>query len=308
MLLNFSDDFKDTDDEIIEVNKKKEKGKATVGDEDLKHRMPTNAKIYDRIGDPKDHACAKDTKEISKIIRIANETLPNFKERWVSESNAIPNVPELMQILSFMSSHKCPELPKRFSDSIPKTVDKMLKRVDDYVRSKEAFRNTELPKDAKWHTEREKSMMVDEKWMNVPIMFPPILARDLSKEALIVEAEVERWTEDAEIALQELKKTILNLPSLITLIPKEKLYVYLAASQEAVGNEYSRKGQKAKPNRQNRAREQKERKEKSKSKPSQKFKVNKIKSKSTPGSGFGKSIKNQTRKPKLPKVGPPVPT
>ncbi|GJZ40622.1 hypothetical protein Tco_0587508 [Tanacetum coccineum] len=33
-----------------------------------------------------------------------------------------------------------------------------------------------------------------------------------------------------------------------------------------------------------------------------------IKSKSTPGSGFGKSIENQTRKRKLPKVGPPVPT
>ncbi|GKE90740.1 hypothetical protein Tco_1571835 [Tanacetum coccineum] len=33
-----------------------------------------------------------------------------------------------------------------------------------------------------------------------------------------------------------------------------------------------------------------------------------IKSKSTPGSGFGKSIENRTRKRKLPKVGPPVPT
>ncbi|GJZ55765.1 hypothetical protein Tco_0610958 [Tanacetum coccineum] len=49
-------------------------------------------------------------------------------------------------------------------------------------------------------------------------------------------------------------------------------------------------------------------KEKSKLKPSQKVKVNKVKSKSTPGSGFGKSIENRTRKPKLPKVGPPVPT
>ncbi|GJX71247.1 RNA-directed DNA polymerase, eukaryota, reverse transcriptase zinc-binding domain protein [Tanacetum coccineum] len=45
-----------------------------------------------------------------------------------------------------------------------------------------------------------------------------------------------------------------------------------------------------------------------KSKPSQKVKVNKVKSKSTPGSGIGKSIENQTRKSKLPKVGPPVPT
>ncbi|GJX48748.1 reverse transcriptase domain-containing protein [Tanacetum coccineum] len=62
----------------------------------------------------------KDPTEISKIVRKVNETLPNFKERWASESNAILNVPELMQISSFMSSHKCPELAKRFSDSIPK--------------------------------------------------------------------------------------------------------------------------------------------------------------------------------------------
>ncbi|GJU45089.1 reverse transcriptase domain-containing protein [Tanacetum coccineum] len=63
-------------------------------------------------------ACDKNPTKISKIARRANETLPHFKERWVSESNAIPNVPELMQMSSFMSSHKCPELVKRFSDSV----------------------------------------------------------------------------------------------------------------------------------------------------------------------------------------------
>ncbi|GJR57957.1 hypothetical protein Tco_1500119 [Tanacetum coccineum] len=52
------------------------------------------------------------------------------------------------------------------------------------------------------------------------------------------------------------------------------------------GNGYPRKGQKSKPKRQNRARERKKRKEKSKSKPSQEVKVNKVKSKSTPGTGF----------------------
>ncbi|GJY60527.1 reverse transcriptase domain-containing protein [Tanacetum coccineum] len=147
------------------------------------HRMSANVKIYDGTGDPEDHigrfvgarawfdklssesiddwgslqekflnrfgmlkACDKDPTEISKIVRKANKTLPRFKERWVSESNVIPNVPELMQISSFMSFHKCPELAKRFSDSIPKTVDEMLKRVDDYLRSEEAFRGTELPR------------------------------------------------------------------------------------------------------------------------------------------------------------------
>ncbi|GKE44939.1 reverse transcriptase domain-containing protein [Tanacetum coccineum] len=101
-------------------------------------------KFLNRFGMLK--ACDKDPTEITKIIRRTNETLPNFRERWVSESNAIPNVPELMRISSFMSSHKCPELSKRFSDKIPKTIDEMLRRVDDYVRSEEAFRNTELPK------------------------------------------------------------------------------------------------------------------------------------------------------------------
>nr|GEU98255.1 reverse transcriptase domain-containing protein [Tanacetum cinerariifolium] len=133
------------------------------------HKMSANAKIYDGTGDPEDHvgrfvrmgnqgewpmpvwfgmlkACNKDSTEISKINRKENETLSNFNEMWVSQSNVIPNVPELMQISSFTSSHNFPKLAKRFSDSIPKTVDEMLKRVDDYLRSKEAFRNTELPK------------------------------------------------------------------------------------------------------------------------------------------------------------------
>ncbi|GKC80756.1 hypothetical protein Tco_1131530 [Tanacetum coccineum] len=170
MLLDF-DDIQDVSDEDIKVNKKE---KEKVGDEDLGklfkevlkcpftrrivefsspgHRMSANAKVYDEMGDPEDHltldgkAYTKDPTETSKIKQRANETLPNFKERWVSESNAIPNVPELMQNSSFMSSHKCPELSKHFSDSTPKTVDEMLKRMDDYLQSKEAFRNTKLPK------------------------------------------------------------------------------------------------------------------------------------------------------------------
>ncbi|GJR18227.1 reverse transcriptase domain-containing protein [Tanacetum coccineum] len=218
-----------------------------------------------------------------------------------------------MQISSFMSSHKCPELAKCFSDSIPKTVDEMLKRVDDYLRSKEAYHSTELPRGefqrrdtprpneefrrpkviftldslsstpqeilaiehqlhlpqpaplvgvpskenvnryCDYHNEKghntndcfhlkrqleialesgklnhlikdvrqrgkggqrnngpqkakvinmiqshssdrkRKTTMTDEGWMNVPIIFPPILARDLSEEALVVEAEVEGY-------------------------------------------------------------------------------------------------------------------
>ncbi|GJS97288.1 reverse transcriptase domain-containing protein [Tanacetum coccineum] len=288
-------------------------------------------KFLNRFGMLK--AYDKDPIEISKIARRANETLPHFKERWVSDSNAILNVPELMQISSFMSSHKCPELAKRFSDSIPKIVDEMLKRVNDYLRSEEAFYSTELPRGSSneethrsehkfaarvpechipyvapqrpnqefhrpkavltldslsstpqeilatehqlllpqpaplvgvhskenlnryynYHNEKghitndcfhlkrqleiamesgklnhlikdvrqsgkggqwnngpqkakvinmvqshpldrkRKTTMTDEKWMNVPIIFPPVPARDLSKEALVVEAEVEGY-------------------------------------------------------------------------------------------------------------------
>ncbi|GJY46326.1 reverse transcriptase domain-containing protein [Tanacetum coccineum] len=43
-----------------------------------------------------------------------------------------------------------------------------------------------------------------------------------------------RWTEEAEKAFQELKKTILSLPTLATPIPEENLYIYLAASDKAI--------------------------------------------------------------------------
>ncbi|GJX58690.1 reverse transcriptase domain-containing protein [Tanacetum coccineum] len=43
-----------------------------------------------------------------------------------------------------------------------------------------------------------------------------------------------RWTEEAEHAFQELKKLILELPTLTTPERKEALFIYLAASREAV--------------------------------------------------------------------------
>ncbi|GJY95847.1 hypothetical protein Tco_0512208 [Tanacetum coccineum] len=45
-----------------------------------------------------------------------------------------------------MDAYKSPELAKRYSDKVPKTVDEMMTRLDDFVRSKEAFASTELPK------------------------------------------------------------------------------------------------------------------------------------------------------------------
>ena len=46
----------------------------------------------------------------TKYIEGANESLSYFKERWVSEENFFPDVPELMRISSLMNGHHCPEL------------------------------------------------------------------------------------------------------------------------------------------------------------------------------------------------------
>ncbi|GKB16650.1 hypothetical protein Tco_0850573 [Tanacetum coccineum] len=126
MLLDFDDSHDVSDDEVQDD----EKGKAKADEEDLSkpfkevlkcpftrrivefsspsHKMPTNIKIYDGTGDPEDH--------IGRFMGAGNQG------EW-----PMP-------------------LAKRFSDSIPKTVDEMLKRVDDYLRPEEAYRNTELPR------------------------------------------------------------------------------------------------------------------------------------------------------------------
>ncbi|GJR45766.1 hypothetical protein Tco_1313869 [Tanacetum coccineum] len=41
---------------------------------------------------------------------------------------------------------KCPELARRFANRVQKTVIEMMKRVDDFVKSKEAYKSTKLPK------------------------------------------------------------------------------------------------------------------------------------------------------------------
>ncbi|GKB15298.1 hypothetical protein Tco_0849221 [Tanacetum coccineum] len=45
-----------------------------------------------------------------------------------------------------MSNSKCPELARRFSDQVPRTVTKMMQRVDDFIKSEEVYRSTELSK------------------------------------------------------------------------------------------------------------------------------------------------------------------
>ncbi|GJX80057.1 hypothetical protein Tco_0328206 [Tanacetum coccineum] len=90
--------------------------------------------------------CCKDLTEVSRIIRRANEMLPDFKERWTKEMSYIPDVREVMQISAFMSNSKYPELARQFSDQVPKTVTEMMRRVDNFVKSDEAYKSTELLK------------------------------------------------------------------------------------------------------------------------------------------------------------------
>nr|GEW22785.1 hypothetical protein [Tanacetum cinerariifolium] len=91
MLLNFSDDIQDTDDEEHETNRGGDKVKTTVTDEDMSKpfkevlkcpftrriiefsstgtRMPTNVKIYDGTGDPEDHERCKTKGKMTKWER-----------------------------------------------------------------------------------------------------------------------------------------------------------------------------------------------------------------------------------------------
>nr|GEV90471.1 putative reverse transcriptase domain-containing protein [Tanacetum cinerariifolium] len=103
-------------------------------------------------------SCFKEPHEITKIIRRANESLTAFKERWTVETGFIMGVPEVMKISSFMDSVKSPELAKRFSDKVPMTVNEMMERLDDFVRSEEAYASTELPKEETGESHRKISL------------------------------------------------------------------------------------------------------------------------------------------------------
>nr|GEZ18899.1 reverse transcriptase domain-containing protein [Tanacetum cinerariifolium] len=103
-------------------------------------------------------ACFKEPYEITKIIRKDNESLTAFKERWTVETSFIMGVPEVMKISSFMESVKSHELAKRFSDKVPITANEMMERLDDFVRSEEAYASTKLPKEETEESHRKMSL------------------------------------------------------------------------------------------------------------------------------------------------------
>nr|GEX15374.1 reverse transcriptase domain-containing protein [Tanacetum cinerariifolium] len=104
-------------------------------------------------------ACFKEPHEITKIVRKANESLTAFKERWTVETSSIMDVPEVMKISSFMDAVKSLELAKRFSNKVPTTGNEMLERLDDFVRSEEAYARTELPRWEVGETDSKTSLV-----------------------------------------------------------------------------------------------------------------------------------------------------
>nr|GEU38006.1 reverse transcriptase domain-containing protein [Tanacetum cinerariifolium] len=152
ILLDF-DDIQDVSDEEIEGGVK---GKAKVGDEDLSKPFKEVPKcLFTRriieFSSP-GHRMFQQTLG-GKARDWFNKLLPGSIDNWSDLQEKFLNrfgmlkacdkdPTEISKIISsFMSSHKCPELAKRFSNNIPKTLDELLKRVDDYLRSKEAFRS-----------------------------------------------------------------------------------------------------------------------------------------------------------------------
>nr|GEZ12542.1 reverse transcriptase domain-containing protein [Tanacetum cinerariifolium] len=245
MLPNF-DDVQDVGDDEIEFNMK---WKEKVGDEDLSSRGLVYGNDESRL------THASPVQDVSTNPRWQSKSM-------VSESKTIPNVPELIQISSFMSSHKCLELSKRFSDNIPKTVDEMLKRVVIiYVRKKRSVtqncpRVNSNKKKYRWGnggsgindtngcliTRYQKlTTRSSHSWAfhsSAPLMYirattrcrwqekrrklPSTRTKDITK----ANKHDYRWTEKAKNAFQELKKMILDLPVLTTLILKETIRIH----------------------------------------------------------------------------------
>nr|GEU78996.1 reverse transcriptase domain-containing protein [Tanacetum cinerariifolium] len=86
-------------------------------------------------------------------------------------------VHEVMQISAFMSKSKCPELVRRFADQVLQRVTKMMKQVDDFVKSKEAYKITDFP----WEEHPKRGHGT------------PYKGSHVSDEPLIIEAEVEGY-------------------------------------------------------------------------------------------------------------------
>nr|GEZ64563.1 reverse transcriptase domain-containing protein [Tanacetum cinerariifolium] len=114
-------------------------------------KMPTNIKLYDgttyrKITLVDSHLQQTLGNGHAGVVSYVPTNLGRECEGMIVETCFIMGVPEFIKISSFMDDHKFPELAKRYSDKVPKTMDEMMMRLDDFVRLEEAFASTELPK------------------------------------------------------------------------------------------------------------------------------------------------------------------
>nr|GEV19742.1 hypothetical protein [Tanacetum cinerariifolium] len=166
------------------------------GSEDIEfagpeYKMPANIKLYDGTTDPEDHLsrfasvansgewpmpvwCRMFQQTLDRSARGWFEQLPydiinewadlreafaaRYSVRWacLKEPHEITKI--VMKISSFMDSVKSPELAKRFSNKVPTTVNEIMERLDDFVRSEEAYTRTELPKEEVGETHCKTSL------------------------------------------------------------------------------------------------------------------------------------------------------
>nr|GEY24044.1 reverse transcriptase domain-containing protein [Tanacetum cinerariifolium] len=104
--------------------------------------MPANLKIYDGFTDPDDRitrfvgAANQGEWEMPVWCRMFQQTLDRPARGWVDQ---MPNG----CINSQADQH---EKSQKGVPEVPQTITEMMKRVDDFVKSKEAYKSTELPR------------------------------------------------------------------------------------------------------------------------------------------------------------------
>nr|GEV55626.1 hypothetical protein [Tanacetum cinerariifolium] len=81
---------------------------------------------------------------IDKWADLREKFIERFTLRRRCFKDPTEDVPEVLQISTFMSNSKCPELARGFSNQVTKTVTEMMKRVDDFIKSEEVYMRTEL--------------------------------------------------------------------------------------------------------------------------------------------------------------------
>nr|GEW58139.1 putative polyprotein [Tanacetum cinerariifolium] len=194
ILLNFNDDGQYTDKEVKELNKRKDKGKAMANDEDLSksfkeilkcpftrriiefsspgHKMPMNVKIHDGTSDQEDHKPFHRDRKSGRVAyaRMVSNVLANAG--WQGKGMAIGNRFGVRQVESSGKRRKTKGKNGQSGNGLQKG------KIINMVRCQA-------------EDQKRKSIMMNKEWMKVPITFPPVLARDLSEEALVVEAEIE---------------------------------------------------------------------------------------------------------------------